>query len=159
MPLTIGTSPRQQTFISASFGFNNPTQEVLKEAERVFETDGPITLTLSLGSGRPNVMSLKKEGDDYDSLLSRMVVDCEKVAQELSKQSFRSGTYLRLNVDRGLEDIKMSDWDNLGEIESHTNVYIDVPAITTAIDSSLLILQYARCEFITCCDWDAYLVP
>jgi hypothetical protein len=156
-PALVSSLSENKGFISASFGYNNPTREILGEVEREFGLDTSLSLVLSVGSGRPCVISLQSSSssslssaaaaDDYDSVLSRVMTDCENVERELSKRPFGSGKYLRLNVNRGMEHIKMSDWTNLGGIESLTNVYLDDHAITKAIDSSLLALRPLEREF------------
>jgi hypothetical protein len=149
-PALASSLPEKQSFISASFGYNNPTREMLREVEREFGLNTPLSLVLSVGSGRPGVLSLQYSDsslDDYDSVLSRIMIDCENVERELSKQMSGSGTYLRLNVDQGMENIKMSDWKNLGAFESLTDVYLDASAITKAIDASLFALRPLEREF------------
>lgn len=76
-----------------------------------------------------------------DELLKGIVIDCERVARELATQLFNIDAYLRLNVDRGMESTEMSDWETLGIIEGHTETYLEVPAVTRAIDSSLQRLE------------------
>lgn len=135
---------REQKFYAASLGYNNPIQEVIGEAERVFGSDKKASVILSIGSGRPQVVSLDpslSDSDDLNNILTRMLADCEQVAQEIAKQLEILGPYLRLNVDRGVEEVQIFEWDKLGAIETHTTVYLSGTAITKDIDRLLIALQ------------------
>ena len=140
-PVSIGPKRREKTFTSASIGFNNPTRELIKEAEKHFGTDIRVSTVLSIGSGRPALVAFDGRTLASNELLNGIVIDCERVARELATQLFNVDGYLRLNVDRGMENTKMSDWEELGIIEGHTETYLAVPAVTKAIDSSLQRLQ------------------
>jgi hypothetical protein len=140
-PVSIGPKRREQTFTSASIGFNNPTRELIKEAERQFGSDMRVSTILSIGSGRPALLAFDGPKPASNELLKGIVMDCERVARELSTQLFNVDTYLRLTVDRGMENTEMSDWEGLGSIEGHTATYLEIPAVTKAIDSSLQRLQ------------------
>ena len=140
-PVSIGPKLREKTFTSASIGFNNPAREIIKEAEKQFGTDMRVSTILSIGSGRPALVAFDGPTPASHELLNGIVVDCERVARELATQLFNVDVYLRLNVDRGMDDTKMSDWGGLGTIEGHTETYLKIPAVTKAIDSSLQMLQ------------------
>jgi hypothetical protein len=123
--------------MSASIGFNNPTRELIKEAEMQFGTDRRVSTILSIGSGRPALVAFDRPIPASNELLNAIVIDCERMARELATRLFNVDVYLRLNVDQGMENTKMSDWEGLGIIEGHTQTYLTVPAVTKAIDSSL----------------------
>ena len=140
-PISIGPKRREKSFTSASIGFNNPVKEIIKEAEKQFGADMRVSTILSIGSGKPAPVAFDGPTPESNELLKGIVVDCERVARELAAQLFNVDAYLRLNVDRGMEDTEMSDWEGLGTIEGHTETYLEVPAVTKAIDSSLQRLQ------------------
>lgn len=130
-PVTIGRGTVKQVFSGIPYGFNNPTKEVLKEAQLVFGDGKQVSLILSLGSGQQPVMS---NSDGHGTLLTRIAHDCDNIARELSYQLSGAGVYLRLNVDKGLEKVKMSDWADLGSIVSSTEVYLQMAPIIAYID-------------------------
>lgn len=70
-----------------------------------------------------------------------MASDCEITANELATRLSGINAYLRLNVERGMEGISMTDWTVLGSIEAHTSAYIEDPAIVGLLDASLRRLQ------------------
>ena len=134
----IGPCLRQQTFVGGPLGTNNPTRELLNEATSLFGKDQRVAQILSIGSGLPRVMAMSSvDPTEIHRLLNDIAADCETVAQELSTRLFNVDSYLRLNVDRGMEDLKMEDWNELGTIESHTGAYITKAVVAEVIDTSL----------------------
>jgi hypothetical protein len=127
-------------FTSALTGFNNPARELIKEAEKQFGADMRVSTILSIGSGRAALVAFDGPTPASNELKG-IVLDCESVARELATQLFNVDAYLRLNVEQGMENMEMSDWEGLGKIEGHTETYLEVPAVTKAIDSSLQRLQ------------------
>lgn len=143
-PVSIGPRFRQKKYSSACVGFNNITRELLKEAGKQFGQNKRVSTILSVGSGHSSITKIDTSSshpDGYGDLLKRIVTDTEKVARELSSQLFNVDAYLRLNVDYGTENIGLTDWNGLGEIESQTDVYLQGAAVSNAIDSSLRTLQ------------------
>jgi hypothetical protein len=100
-----------------------------------------VSTILSIGSGRPALVAFDGPTPASHELMSGIVLDCERVARELATQLFNVDAYLRLTVDRGMENTEMSDWGGLGTIKSHTETYLEIPVVTKAIDSSLQRLQ------------------
>jgi hypothetical protein len=142
-PITIGPQLRKQSFIGGALGANNPTRELLKEASATFGLDRRVAQVLSIGSGLPRVVSIESSVEDGGiyRLVKDISTDCEMVAQELSTRLYTIDAYLRLNVDRGMELVTMTDWDDLGLIETHTAAYIATTTVTGALDTSVRHLQ------------------
>jgi predicted acylesterase/phospholipase RssA len=143
LPVKIGPRLRQQSFIGGPLGANNPARELLKEASAIFGPNRRLAQVLSIGSGLPRVISMDSSADEESvhSLLKEIATDCEMVAQELSTRLYTVDAYLRLNVDRGMELVTMTDWNELGSIESHAAAYIVTAIVTGALDSSIRHLQ------------------
>ena len=141
--MKIGPHLREQSFVGGAVGANNPTRELLKEAASIFGKDRRVAQILSIGSGRTRLLALDQSAtaDAVNRLVKDMASDCGIVARELSTRLHNVQAYLRLNVDRGMENVKMYDWTCLGAIESHTNAYVEITTITEAIESSMGHLQ------------------
>jgi hypothetical protein len=142
-PVKIGPRLRQQSFVGGAVGANNPTRELLKEASAIFGPNRRVAQVLSIGSGLPRVVSTESSTDNEGAhrLLYEITSDCEMVAQELSTRLYTIDSYLRLNVDKGMELVTMMDWNELGSIESHTAAYIATATVTGALDASVRHLQ------------------
>jgi hypothetical protein len=143
LPIKIGPRMRQQSFIGGALGANNPTRELLKEASSIFGPNRRMAQVLSIGSGLPRVVSTESSTNNEGvyRLLNEIAADCEMVAEELSTRLYTIDSYLRINVDRGMELITMTDWTELGSIESHTAAYIATATVRGAMDTSVRHLQ------------------
>ena len=138
----IGPRMRQLCFVGGAQGANNPTRLLLNEAAVVFGKDRRVAHIMSLGCGVPRVLSVDSSDEGgVQKLLKEIAVDCETVAYELSARLFNIDAYLRLNVDRGMEEITMADWNELGAIESHTAAYLVTGTVSGSLDNSLQHLQ------------------
>lgn len=135
----IGLRLRQQDFIGGPLGSNNPTKELLKEANAIFGKDTRVAQILSLGAGKPRVLSLQASAtlEDVGQLMKGMMADCEIVARELARRLYNVDAYHRLNVEAGMEGIPIDNWTVLGSIESQTNAYTDTIAVTNALELSV----------------------
>jgi len=142
-PVKIGQRLRQQSFVGGPLGANNPTRELLKEASNVFGKERRVTQIISIGSGLPQILSLETSTKEagFLRLVKELGADCETVAQELHTRLYNVQAYLRLNVERGMENSCMEDWSVLGDIESHTGRYIAVASVSESLDRSLRNLR------------------
>jgi hypothetical protein len=137
----IGPRLRQQSYVGGPAGTNNPTRELLKEANSVFGEDRRVTQIISIGSGLHRVLSLESSTKEAGFGRLELAADCETVAQELHTRLYNVPVYLRLNVERGMENVVMEDWSVLGDVECHTGAYIAVASVSGAIDTSLRSLR------------------
>jgi hypothetical protein len=147
-PVSIGRKLREKRFCGPPIGFSNPIRAVLKEARLHFGEDTPTSLLLSLGGGQSTPLSLHPSvvlPHGRLEFMARAVQDCERTANEISQHLSEVDAYLRLDVDKGLNDLKISDWHRLGAIESHTDVYIQ--SISDKIDKALHLLQSTSGKF------------
>jgi hypothetical protein len=142
-PISIGPRGRQQTFVGGPRGANNATRELLKEASTLFGKEKLVAQIVSLGCGRSHVYSMERTTDTESGSrpVQEMAADCEIVANELSTRLCDMDAYLRLDVDRGMENLVMNKWDDLGSISTHTNAYVETAEISEAIEASLRRLQ------------------
>jgi len=78
------------------------------------------------------------------------VREVEHDVQHLSEQVHSRFDYCRLNVDAGLEHMKMDEWkkegETLGEILRHTDDYLRKPEVIRHIDEVARHLVEARKE-------------
>ena len=141
--MKFGPRSRQQTFKGGPRGANNPTRELLKEASTIFGREKLVCQIVSLGCGRLHISSMEMDTDTEGATrwVQEMEADCEAVAKELSTRLCNMDEYLRLNVERGMERQLMSEWDDLGPIETHTSAYVEMADISETIEASLRRLQ------------------
>ena len=140
-PVEIGPPRRQQKFIGAPLGVNNPTRELLNEAGTAFGNERRVAQIISIGGGS-SVPSLETEANEIgvDRLLKGVAADCEMVARDLTVRLFNVEAYRRFNVEE-MGNTEIDSWDGLGDIESHTRSYIESGAVTKVLDISLKCLR------------------
>jgi hypothetical protein len=138
-PVNIISRRTPQSFIGAPFGVGNPTRELLKEASTAFGDDRRVAQIISIGCGLPPKLSLEELTDEVGGgrLLKERTVEFQMVAKDLSARLYNVEAYLRLNVDKGLGGVEFDDWGSLGDIETHTRIYIGNATVSGSIDSSL----------------------
>jgi hypothetical protein len=144
-PVSIGPGYAAEEFCGGGFGFNNPTRELLKEAQSVYGGERRLSVIISLGSGRPKALSLEgtnQASAAMDELLRKLTLNCEMIEKDISHQLYDVGAYIRLNVDQGLEDIRLEDWNQLGKVTSHTKQYLQsTPVIKISEAITILLID------------------
>ncbi|KAJ7033019.1 acyl transferase/acyl hydrolase/lysophospholipase [Mycena alexandri] len=121
----------QQHFIDGGLGSNNPSKVVLDEAKKVFP-DRQIGCVVSIGTGQVGRISIDKPGffqrlipTDVIEALQGIATDCEAKHEEMLALFDNSpNTYFRLNVEQGMQNIKLSEWEKLSNVEAHTAQYM-----------------------------------
>ncbi|PVF92030.1 FabD/lysophospholipase-like protein, partial [Serendipita vermifera] len=143
-PVTIGPEYAVEEFCAGGLGFNNPTRELLKEAQSTYGGERRLSVIVSIGSGRSRELSLEgssQELDMMEELLRKLSLNCETIEKEISYQLYDVGAYVRMNVAQGLEDIGMHDWSRLGKVTSCTKQYLESISIIKLLDTTV--------EFVT----------
>ncbi|KAI0446399.1 acyl transferase/acyl hydrolase/lysophospholipase [Xylaria telfairii] len=110
-------------FIDAGFGCNNPCEVLIEEARRQFPNHGALQV-LSIGTGLGDVVTIKDSRRTILEALAKMASTSTTVARKLYNQYGDSGQYHRFNVERGLQDITLSDWEKTSTISAHTGNYL-----------------------------------
>lgn len=68
-----------------------------------------------------------------------MATESDTTAERVQKR-FRNikNTYLRFNVDRRLDDIKLEQWENLGEVRTYPTGYMELDIVYSCIDTVVM---------------------
>ena len=107
---------------------NNPIKAVRNELRAEFP-DRPAGCIVSIGTGVHRTQSVGKTLIAIANSCANIATDVEAAHREFKSNEcgaqgpFR-GKYFRFNVDQGLQDIKLHEWQKLGEIESNTRHYL-----------------------------------
>lgn len=155
--IRIGTS----TFLDEGYGLTNsdkqptynPAPQVLDEALLNEWPGQQIGLFLSVGTGkRPggtqNMQSEWWEGfagglgsfaEAKRKLISK-IEGCEKTHKEmlsihLPKRGVNPDNYLRLNVEVGVGEFGMNEWNRLADISNSTQSYLNTPAVKVMLNN------------------------
>ncbi|KAG5655125.1 hypothetical protein KAF25_001898, partial [Fusarium avenaceum] len=111
-------------FIDAGFGYNNPCEVLIAEAQAQFPNRKKMQV-LSIGTGLGNVVSIGDTRKSILKALKSMATTSRKVDSRLAEQYGDEGVYYRFNVDRGLDDVTLSDWEKSSNISAHTRNYLE----------------------------------
>jgi hypothetical protein len=115
---------------------------LVEEAGKEFGPERTVSCIVSIGTGKPKVTGFKAPGLfqrviplELIEVLANMATDSETEAAAM-KARFRNcpGLYHRLNVERGLEEVSLEEWEKLGEVKSHTMAYLSDDAVSRGID-------------------------
>ncbi|CAI4212654.1 unnamed protein product [Parascedosporium putredinis] len=68
----------------------------------------------------------------------------ERVQQQL--RHLEAGTYFRFNVDHGLDEIALEEWEHLSEVRTYTKEYLDQDEISSNIDKIVLALLTSKAD-------------
>ncbi|KAJ4198403.1 hypothetical protein NW755_001090 [Fusarium falciforme] len=110
-------------FIDAGFGYNNPCDVLVGEAKQVFP-DAQQILVVSIGTGMGNVVDIRNTRRSILGALQSMASNSSRVAREMAVRYRGSNDYFRFNVEQGLQDVTLSDWEQTSRISAHTHNYI-----------------------------------
>ncbi|KAJ5771711.1 FabD/lysophospholipase-like protein [Penicillium odoratum] len=113
----------QIEFIDAAFGYNNPSEIMIQEAQREFP--GRTIRILSLGAGLGDVITIKNTRVSIITALKNIATSSKRVAANMDFRFGDSGEYHRFNVVQGLQDITLSDWEEASTISAHTYNYLN----------------------------------
>ena len=122
---------KAQPFIDGGVGRNNPSWVVLDEANTLFGAR-PIGCLVSIGTGHVEAVSIRKPRffqqlvpTDIMDALKAIVTDCEDTHEYMLRLFAQlPTTYFRLNVEQGLQGIKLSEWERLSKVKAHTTQYL-----------------------------------
>ncbi|KAH8836133.1 hypothetical protein DL96DRAFT_1520856 [Flagelloscypha sp. PMI_526] len=129
-PIVIGKLPLVETFVGGEVGWNNPTDELTREAAHIFK-DCHIACIISIGSGHPGHLTLSQ---GLSELFSSIALDCERITDGMERRfEGAPGAFWRLSVQQGLQNLAF-DLSNLDILVSHTHSYLRDAFTTHNID-------------------------
>lgn len=127
-------------------GFNNPIKVVLNEAG-VLYPNKHISCTISIGAGQAETIDIRHHLPWFKKKLFHVVpldtiravlaiaTNCEADADDayrILQARFLDKVddcYVRLNVDRGLQSIRLDKWERLGDVKALTDDYLRGPEV------------------------------
>ncbi|KAG9119255.1 hypothetical protein FRC07_005793 [Ceratobasidium sp. 392] len=120
-----------ESFVDAAMGCGNPIEHVLSEVKRIYPNRRVATI-VSIGAGHPRTIQIPEPSPFQRVFPTNVIVamkdiatDNERVAQAMAVRfGGARGVYFRLNVDQGMQSVRLGDWDRLGEVKAHTRTYM-----------------------------------
>ncbi|KAJ4298854.1 hypothetical protein N0V90_004097 [Kalmusia sp. IMI 367209] len=126
--------------LDGGLGANNPVKQVAHEASDIWcreggepELQAHVKCFLSIGTGHPGINPVRIDNAFKFMLetLKKMATDTEKDAGEFAhswKVPLRQDRYHRFNVQQGLQDVLLQEYNAKGKIESVTRSYLEEEA-------------------------------
>ena len=133
-----------EPYVDGGMGCNNPVQQVLQEAELVFP-DRHVACIISIGAGQARTLSIPKLGWFQRVLplqvveaIRKIATDCEESAQVVARRFERTpGIYFRFNVEQGLQEIGLEQWERLDGVRAHTGQYTRMADVDPRLDAAV----------------------
>lgn len=115
-------------YVDGGLNDNNPVFAVHHEAKQVWGQSAKIKCIISIGTGVPPLKAVGDSGKQILESLVAIATDTQKIADHFADEMEDQGgglTYVRLNVDRGLENMKLEEWKDFEALTGHTNYYLN----------------------------------
>lgn len=141
-------------FVDGAIGVNNPSVQVEQEAFDIWcEETGYlqplVKCFISIGTGHPGIHSVSDKG------LIKMIETMQKVVTETEKTNneflsrWRShvdkGRCFRFNVEQGLGDVKLAEFDQQELIQVATSSYLDEHVTKAKVKTCVENLRTKEC--------------
>ncbi|KAI1170819.1 hypothetical protein F4777DRAFT_567873 [Nemania sp. FL0916] len=134
-------------FIDAGLKYNNPCEILIREVKHKFLGRRELQI-LSIGTGLGDVVTIKDKRLSILNALKNLATSSKAVAERLDYQYKHSDLYFRFNVEQGLNDVTLSDWEKTSRISAHTKNYLEEnrTAILKYVDRLLSDSQRRRSD-------------
>lgn len=124
--------------MDGGLGYNNPVEQVLEEAGRVFP-GRKVACVVSIGTGLASVIefpsSPKTSPIKLIHALKNMATESDRTAEKMyGRFQNVKDTYFRFSVDRGLQDTGLEEWKQLHKVRTYTAEYINQHILSEQID-------------------------
>ncbi|KAJ7860874.1 P-loop containing nucleoside triphosphate hydrolase protein, partial [Mycena olivaceomarginata] len=138
--IKIGLSGIEEAFVDGGIGHNNPIASLLSEAKILFPNH-QIACVISLGTGQPHTISIPKPSLlnhflplDVVKAVQGIATDCEKEHQFFAHHfEGIANLYFRFNVEQGMQNIQLNQWERLGDVAANTRQYIQSQPVTNQL--------------------------
>ncbi|KAJ5930429.1 FabD/lysophospholipase-like protein [Penicillium verhagenii] len=133
-PVSIGA----RRFADGALGANDPVDEVEGEASDIWCEDTgdlkpQVKCFISIGTGNPGKKAMEDNLLKFVSkTLPNLVTQTEQTEKRFIakwRQQYHNKRYFRFNVDQGLQDVGLAEYQEQGLIESATEGYLDHQAV------------------------------
>lgn len=137
----------KREYIDGGLSQNNPSLVVLKEAGLVFPHRS-IACIVSIGTGKLPIISLEKQSVIGNIIplkiaraLTKIATDTEDAHQGLKfRFKSRPNVYFRFNVDEGMQDVTLDEWNKLDDVMSHAEKYMESEDVRQELEGSVKVL-------------------
>lgn len=117
-----------ETFTDGGLNRNNPVREALAECHRVWPNRNVGSL-LSIGTGWAETGEIAKRPDKFLVKCLDMLTNSERIAADFEseracKDLIKANAYFRFNVQQGMADIQLNDYEQEESMKALTSSYL-----------------------------------
>ena len=121
-PIRVGRD--EVELIDAGLGYNNPCEALIQEAKQRFSEHRDMRF-LSIGTGLGGVTKIRDSRRSIIEALKKLATTSKQAAYRLDRRFGDDGRYFRFDVQQGLEDITIADWEEASTISALTQNYLN----------------------------------
>ncbi|KAG8793095.1 hypothetical protein FRC12_003900 [Ceratobasidium sp. 428] len=130
---------------------SNPTWHVLAEFSAL-HPDLHVASIVCIGAGHARTIQIPKPNPLHRLMPTNVLMamkdiatDSERVAQEISARfQTTSDVYFRFSVDQGMQNARMSRWQEKSEVAAHTRTYMQKAEVNGQIDKAAQSLAASK---------------
>jgi predicted acylesterase/phospholipase RssA len=146
--IVIGTLGSSQPYVDGGLGCNNPVAQVLEEAMLMFPSHY-LSCIISIGTGQAQTIKIPPPTwlqqmlpFDIVTAMQGIATDCERNSQDMMRwfqniQNF----YFRFNVEQGLQEVRLDQWEKLDEVTAHTGQHMAKVEVDQKLGAAVIALQ------------------
>ncbi|KAJ6438980.1 fungal specific transcription factor domain-containing protein [Purpureocillium lavendulum] len=147
-PIKIGDKGEEETFVDGGLGYNNPVEQVLEEARRLFP-GRKVACVVSIGTGVARIIefpdSPKTSLVKLVKALKKMATESDTTAEKMQGRFANAkDTYFRFSVDRGLQRIGLEEWKELPKVRTFTTEYLHQHVISGQVNKVVKAILAAK---------------
>ena len=141
-------------YIDGAMGANNPSNEVEREASRIWcERTGRIMplvkcfVSLGTGTGGINPMS-DKAWKFLTESLAKVATDTRRTERDVADRwrEHQNMRYFRFSVNQGLQDVGLAEYKQRGLIEAATDDYLEGQDTKPRLYNCVMNLRAKKCQ-------------
>ena len=154
-PVTVG--PRGRKFVDGGLGTNNPVEQIWNEAQNIWctgeqELRDLLKCFVSVGTGNPGTKPIATGALKFFSetlvSIATQTEDTAKLFVARHRQLFEGKRYFRFNVQQGLQDVGLEEYEKGALIDAATTEYMDSQETKSAAQACAMNLKQKQCMYI-----------
>jgi predicted acylesterase/phospholipase RssA len=117
------------SYVDGALLHNNPIRLLIREALHVWGSDAALSCVVSIGTGAPPARKLGSMGHQVLLACAKLATHAENIARNFEADQgdalYKQGKYFRFNVTRGLQDVKLEEWQSFDLVDAATKAYLN----------------------------------
>jgi predicted acylesterase/phospholipase RssA len=146
--IVIGTLGSSQPYVDGGLGCNNPVIQILEEAVLMFP-GRHLSCIISIGTGHARTIKIppptwlrQRLPLDVVRAMQGIATDCERNSQDMMRRFQNTeNVHFRFNVEQGLQEVRLDQWEKLDEVTAHTGQYMAQVEVDQKLGAAVIAVQ------------------